>query len=105
MNKQEIGKVTVSYVRGEISDVEFTTKVGMHDAISRHHEIIKEHLEKNDKVELEKAAQFILANVFNKITEVELRDFDTTKIETTVHCNEEDDIVTECIITYYLVEE
>ena len=105
MNKQEIGKVTVSYVRGEISDVEFTTKVGMHDTISKHHEIIKEHLEKNDKVELEKAAQFILANVFNKITEVELRDFDTTKIETTVHCNEEDDIVTECIITYYLVEE
>ena len=39
------------------------------------------------------------------MTEIELRDFDTTKIETTVHCNEEDDIVTECIITYYLVEE
>ena len=105
MKKQEIGKVTVSYVRGEISDVEFTTKVGMHDAISNYHKTVAEQVKKNDKVELEKAAQFILANVFNKMTEIELRDFDTTKIETTVHCNEEDGIVTECVITYYLVEE
>lgn len=65
---------------------------------------IKNKFQSNEKTKLDEASEFILANIFNKITEVELRDFETTKIETDMDCVEEDGAVVECTIVYYLTE-
>ena len=104
MNKQQVGKVTVSYERGEISDIQFQMSLSLQPIVENFQQEIKNKFQSNEKTKLDEASEFILANVFNKITEVELRDFETTKIETDMDCVEEDGVVVECTIVYYLTE-
>lgn len=105
MNKEtQVGKVVVSYDKGDITNLEFSMSIPLQDNVINLQEEIRNKLKSNDKSKLNEAAEYILANVFSNITELELRDFDNTSLETKLFCNEEDGIVTECTIVYYVVE-
>lgn len=104
MKKTEVGKVTVKYNNGEIENVEFFMNVPLHNTLAEQQDEIKNKLSSNNKEKINEAAQYILANVFSKVTDLELRDFESSELESKVFCNEEDGIITECTIVYYLIE-
>lgn len=110
MKTTEVGKVTVSYNNGEVENIVFTTNIlnnvnnTIHSSIDDNYKEIKDKLSSNDREKINEAAQYILANVFSKVTDLELRDFESSELESKVFCNEEDGIVTECTIVYYLID-
>lgn len=110
MKTTEVGKVTVSYKDGNIENINFGMNLKNNEYDKVQHTLlsyqseIRKSLEVNQKEKLNEAAQFILSTVFSQITDLELRDFETSELESKIFCNEEDGVVTQCTIVYYLIE-
>lgn len=101
--KKLIGTATIQYAPNqEVESVSFNTELINKDSS----EIIKEHVKVfTDVKEVEQinpAADSLLAILFSKITDIELRDIETTSITHSIVCEKNNGKIVKCVIEYYL---
>lgn len=100
--KKLIGTATIQYnPNQEVQSVEFKTEL-----ISNPSELAERHLDVFEKVkeenEINPAADSLLAILFSKITELELRDIETSIITHNIVCEKNNGKIVKCVIEYYL---
>lgn len=99
--KQFIGRAEIQYEEGAIKSSSFTTEIDNVDLQEIHQEQLSH---KNEEGAIKSSADNILASIFSKLTEIELRDIDSTDIIHKITCekNGKEEVV-KCVIEYYLV--
>lgn len=100
--KKLIGTATIQYnTNQEVQTVSFETEL-----IDNSTDIAKRHLDVFEDVKEEKeinpAAESLLAILFSKITDLELRDMETTTITHSIVCEKNNGKIVKCVIEYYL---
>ena len=99
--KKLIGTASITYNNlNEINSIKFETPI---TGIGS--EVVKDLKDvKNNEEALKDAGEAILSKVFSNITDIELRDTDKTDIIFELDCKEENGILIDCKILYYLVD-
>ena len=101
--KKLIGIATIQYnMNQEVDSVSFNTELINKES----NDIIKEHAkvfnDVKDESHVNPAADSLLAILFSKITDLELRDMETTSITHNIVCEKNNGKIVKCVIEYYL---